>query len=405
MEPLPERERTKVRVQSSPQPSPFQGEGERREARMKRIFWATVLMLAGNLALWPAFGQNNSQDNSAGQAHHYHAHLTPTQRKMFERKAKELYGVMKVPSWIQRSDHDQYVILSRFLAYSGILSSTPTARVDEAEGLWKNLLDKNPRWKTRPPRDMNVKEYHEAIQKQKDEGKTIEEKAKTWRPKDTIAWLYHDGSRLAAVHQYRIDFFNIPKSVECYATRLNVRSCDKLSPGLPDFVKFKKGGQDYNLKPFKTITFGQPITIAPVSGADIIAIGASDGYGWLDFQEEAIMDKLEAEGRHPAHWVQPNANFDEFYGVLSIAGKVLARIPFHEHIPDKALKVAFSDPDGKLAAFLVGQMAHDYDEGPGWGFSYRSVSGVIVWTPKRGLRTLSPSEAKKEFPILKRYVP
>ena len=48
-----------MRVQPfNPHPaSPFQGEGERREARMKKIFWAAVLMFAGNLAIPAAFGQ------------------------------------------------------------------------------------------------------------------------------------------------------------------------------------------------------------------------------------------------------------------------------------------------------------------------------------------------------------
>jgi hypothetical protein len=115
------------------------------------------------------------------------------------------------------------------------------------------------------------------------------------------------------------------------------------------------------------------------------------------------MEFLSQKGKDPKRWVQPNADYKEFYGVISIDGKILARIPFHQHIPDKALKPVFADPDGKFAVFLVGHMAGPDDEDPNWGFSYEGISGVILWTPKRGLRTVSLGEAKKEFPILEKW--
>ncbi len=353
----------------------------RERAGVRGILFSAVLIAAGIAASgnFAAFGQNNAgQNNSAGQSspYHYHAHLTPAQRANLERKAQGLYDVIKAPDWGQRSDHDQYVILSRFLAFSGILSSTPTAHVDEVETLWKKLLDKNPQWKTRPPRDMNVKEYHEAIQKQKDEAKTIEEKAKMWRPwvtGDGAAVEYHHGHYSVAVHQYRIDFL--------------------------------EGG-----KKFKTITFGYPI--APAFGWNgsqppdrkIFVIGRSDsGYTRDTMEEETIMGQLEQQGKDPSNWVQPNADYKEFYGVISIDGKILARIPFHRHIPDKALSAVYTAPDGSFAAFLEGHMIYDNDEGQQWEFSYENISGVILWTPKRGLRTVSLDEAKKEFPILEKW--
>ncbi len=356
-------------------------------------------MFAGNLALWPAFGQNNSQDNSAGQAHHYHAHLTPTQRKMFERKAKELYGAIKAAGWSQRSDHDQYVILSRFLAYSGILSSTPTAHVDEAEGLWKNLLDKNPRWKTRPPRDMNVKEYHEAVKKQENEATTIKEKAKTWKPwgsVNTSSTPFYYGTYRASLHPY-------------------------------DFESYKEYPNN-KLKPFKVIKFGYPIespwwkvhewqqTFEPdsVGKVKIFALGTSiEGYQPESMEEQAVMGILKQEGEDPSHWVQPNADYKEFYGIISIDGKILARIPFHSHIPDKVLEPYYAAPDGNFAEFLVGDMEEptcppgihfeDCESGLGEGPALEFYAKkAILWTPKNGLRTVSLDEARNEA---KKHVP
>ena len=345
----------------------------RERAGVRGILFLAILIAAGSVA---AFGQNNSAGQSS--PYHYHAHLTPAQRANLERKAQGLYDVIKAPDWGQRSDHDQYVILSRFLAFSGILSSTPTAHVDEAETLWKKLLDKNPQWKTRPPRDMNVKEYHEAIQKQKDEAKTIEEKAKMWRPLDGAVMVYHHGSFRAIIHPYHVDFF---------------RALEK--------------------KPFKIITFGYPVM--PIIGWNgvfprdrkIFVLGRSDsGYQHQTMEEWGIMGKLEQEGKDPRNWVQPNADYKEFYGVISIDGKILARIPFHRHIPGLGLKPIFADPDGHFAAFLIGKMVPpgDEDEVSYWGVSYANISGIIVWTPDKSLRTVSPEEAKREFPILKKWI-
>jgi len=299
----------------------------------------------------------------------YREPLTQDERTDYQHQAQSFYGMMKAPDWGKRSDHDQYIILFRLISDYATLDSTGTARAQEAQGLWNKLLAKEPQWRDNPPQDRTFKEQRDLIRKQQAKAQAIAEKAKTWRP---------DASN------YQMSFF-----------------------------------QGRGRKPFKTITFGYPISWTGGSSClswflfhhknlkpKIYAVGTDvAGYQPQTWNEHAMMNHLETEGKDLRHlWLYPNASYKEFYGVISTGGKILSQIPFLTHFPNKVLMPIWADPNGSFAAFLIGGMTKDNDDEPGtWFFNYGSATGVIIWTPKKGLRTISIDQAKKEFPILVKW--
>ncbi len=328
---------------------------------MRKIFWVAVLMFAGNLAV---FGQNSQAQSQQAESRELHHRAWQTDIAKWK-PLLDQYHAGKL------DDHDGTAILFHMLTDYGLLHSTGTAAVEALSQEYQALIKKHPDYMINTPMRTHQQEAARGALKKK--GQDLAEKRKNWTPQDGTTIDYHHGPYSAAVHQYRIDFAK-------------------------------------NGKKFKMITFGYPVMPAfgwngsQPPNRKIFVIGRSkSGYTRDTLEEGAIMRQLESGGKDPSNWVQPNANYKEFYGVISIDGKVLAQIPFHQHIPDKALQPVFADPDGKFAAFLVGHMAGPDDEDPNWGFSYEGVSGVILWTPKRGLRAVSLDEAKKEFPILEKW--
>ncbi len=254
--------------------------------------------------------------------------------------------------------------------------------------LEKEFFAKHPEWRYAPPRDRNVKEFHDAELKQRKEAADIDEKIRSWKPLDTHAFLYHDGPFVALLYQYRVEFYRLPPGVECFDPLFRRgAACSEVPAGGVGAataydnalrIEFKKGGAAYQLKPYRVITFSYPVSSATFEShtrdVKAFAIGVRDsGYERSSIGEEAVMGRLSDEGQNPKGWRQDKADQAEFYGVLSTDGKILAKIP----VPP--------GPD---------------DETSDWGFVLPTPSWAIVWTAEGGTRMLSTREAKKEFSVL-----
>ncbi len=423
-----------MRVQPfNPHPNPFQGEGERREARMRKIFLSLILIAGGGAAFAQTPPQNPSQNSSTRKSA-----LSLPVKKGFEKRKAELETMLSDYRAGKYTDVQGHAILVQMLFACGQLAEKESPDCRAAFKEYHNLNQKHPEFNNPPEFHkkypaltgydlLNIELPSQKAAREKEEKKKqeVQEQAKTWTPLDANAAMYHNWPYFVIIHSYRIEFYKLPSGVTCHLA--DGSPCHEHSMGNAAYVQeppnsaprffnasFEKNGHSYSLKPFKIMKFGHPI-VAPAEApyeqnkhieTKIFAVGSSmDDYGYQGEtnQEESVMKLLEGEGQDPSNWVQPNADYKEFYGVISIEGKILAQIPFHQHIPDKALKPVFAASDGRFAAFLVGHMAPPDDEDPHWGFSYEGVSGVILWTPKRGLRTVSLDEVKKEFPILEKW--
>ena len=397
MEPLPERERTKVRVKSSPQPSPFQGEGERREARMKKIFLiAGLLAVSGNPA---AFGQDYSPQTAEGIA---------AKQELESLKPKlEEYRQGK------RDAHDGYVIMFRMLMDYGRLKEGETP---EAKALLKefNLFKKrhpeaqrSVSWVVHSgtmsiiknnPYTSGENARREVAEKQSQD---MAEKRKNFVPADDyVMGVKQQGDRAMAWHQYRIEFYQVPRGM-------------KLEDDDGKLV-LKKADQDVPLSHMarmKTMNFVQGFH--GVANAIIgsrqdfwVCTQPLDGYTAHTPEEYAILGEGAGDSTvgHIPYWKNPKGTIESFCGILDINGNTVYKLPakYQPHSPD--MLVLPRCGNGKKMEFMVARAVEDMVDGEGLEFG--DVREILVWETPDKLHVFNTTDANSytdESRILKRY--
>ncbi len=345
--------------------------------------------------------------------------LTEDSRREHRERIEGLKEKLREARQGKRDDSDRLAILYRLYMAHFALSEdlTPEARAYRAEG--EELLRKHPEFKTNFPFDLREeregRERRKRIAAQREA--SLAGKIKTFKPRDATAKVFWDGDNLMAIHQRRIDFYKLPKGVECiveYGGGQPVRTLrfnGRAAQGETSSLSFRRGKDAVDLKPFKRITFGQalvfPSFVGSPAGCDktaehcrTVAVAAyGHGYGASDGDEYEALLRLNEIGR-PFHWTDAKADFQEFYGVVSIDGKVLGQVPFKANWPDIVLSPLYVYEDG-TAIFGIGRFApvEKAEECPdGRCERFGKIREVLVWSPRAGVRRMPLVEAEREFP-------
>ena len=332
----------------------------------------------------------------------------PTRRKYLKNQIKEFSQKIEEYRQGKRDDWDGYVLMFMTLQDYGLLGLNQSPECLKLLTEWRALVKKHPDYQKRTSHEFSdQRKAREAWQKRQDE---IKEKAKQpFVPKDERARRFCSGNRMAAIYQFRIEFYKLPSGVECHE---NSKGPWKMS----DFYQFGlvHHGENIDLKPYKIITFGQNLSSSefgqfPAANCDgtkkncmLIAISAhGHGYGGSDEKEQEIINEMDKEG-HPYKWHNPNADYQEFYGVITTDGKVLGSVPFHAHWPDMVIQPISIWPDG-TALFALGKFVSDTGDDAEGGTVFADVKEVIVWSKKKGVQRMSADEAEKKFPELRSW--
>jgi len=121
------------------------------------------------------------------------------------------------------------------------------------------------------------------------------------------------------------------------------------------------------------------------------------------------LQRYNRDGARWYHWPEGRADYKRFYGIFSIDGKVILKLPFKASFPGRVLAPVYCDPKGQSAAFAVGKAVVRQGEGPRGSYEYRSLGTVIYWSRTSGTTKMSVDEAIRKYPdkqlIWERYVP
>lgn len=334
--------------------------------------------------------------------------LSAEERQHRQTRVKEVKEFLKEARAGKRDDAEKYVLLRHLLMNYAILEVEDTdLEVREAKREWDELLRKHPEFKSNPP-PLEIKEQRALREQTESRERDLERKAESFVPKDTRAKVFWSGNRLAAIYQFRIEFFDLPENVEPhieYGDKWQTLRGKGKWQGATFEIRFMEGEKSVALKPTKTITFGEKISAA--GGCQYTSVscehlavyteGVYPGYSPSDQEEWAVIRKLRGMER-TYKWNDPRADFQEFYGVLTIAGKILVKIPFQAAPPDKIAKVLHVYPDG-TAVFGVGS-AIPSDADPDH-LRFGAVKEIVSWSKMDGVKKESASKAKERFPELK----
>jgi hypothetical protein len=331
--------------------------------------------------------------------------LTPAERKDLEQRVEKMQPLLDEFHQGKRDDSDGHAIVRKMLQYYSILGSTNTATFQGLLKEWQSLRQKHPEFVTSPPLELH--EHTERRANYKKHADEIAARAQHFAPKDARATLFWSGKRLAAVFQRRIEFYEIPDGVNFVAVH---GSTDNIEPvhlhrregAQVDSLSFRRGQTPVNLTPRKVITFGRMLTGSGWTSYGAFAVTAStNGYIANDGDEQEILKRLDDDKR-PFTWNNPTADYQEFYGVISVDGKVLTEIPF-KSTSSAIMQALYSAPDGTVL-FGIGSYVELKGEDPeDYGAVFGNVSKVVSWTKEKGIQYLSVSEALDRYPEMKRW--
>jgi hypothetical protein len=337
--------------------------------------------------------------------------LTSAQRKDFEARLEKLRPLLNEYKQGKRDDVDGNAIMHQMLQYYGILGSSTTAECQQLLAEWRALQQKHPEYRADPP--LEISEHRVAREVSRKHHEDITAKAANFVPKDSVASVFWSGRNIAAVFQHRIEFYELPEGVDCVAP---FRSPENVKPislhrregTRLDNLHFRGPSGEFSTKPKKTITFGRRVQIAKhmdhaaknISAFAVLAYGS--GYVASEAEEQEVLQELDKRKQQFA-WNGSGADYQEFYGVLSVDGRILARIPFKASAPESVMEALYSGPDGE-SVFGIGKYVEIEDssaEGPSSVFG--GVSEIVVWSPLRGIAHLTVAQAMQQYPVMKEW--
>jgi len=329
--------------------------------------------------------------------------MSANEKSHMEKRANDLRLKLEECHQGKRDDKEKYLILKKLLQTYGLLGtySSPEAVATKKE--WDELRKNRPSIEKDAPTE--IAEQREQVLKSDAKRKRVADLAKKFVPRDMRARVYWSGTSLAAVYQYRIEFYRVSDVMKPFYEHGNsFRPLDSgAEQGEMVDVRFFSNGEEIHVAPSKTITFGKKI--AAIGGCnrespkcDYFAIypeKANEDYAFNDDSEREALLHLKRKGT-PYKWNNPKADFQEVYGVISTEGEIVALIPFVSEYPDRILQALVVYPDG-TSVFGIGSVIHDKeDEGY---LRFGGIKGILVWS-KNGVEKLSPQEAETKYPLL-----
>lgn len=213
--------------------------------------------------------------------------------------------------------------------------------------------------------------------------------AVSFTPADTrVLALYGFGNKLVAEFQYRLEFYSLPNDVVLGGKRNNI----KLT---------RKGAEVHidSLKSVKKMSFESRFGLSPILPrlSPLPFWVCSDfirGYSPNDDKEYQSL-AAKGYGVQGMPWVNHGAEFKDFCGALTLDGKVLFRLPFSQHYPDKLLRVIEVSNEGKKAVILVGEKV-TYTDADDKSFMVGNPRQVYIWDFPDKIRVFSFEDKSEE---------
>lgn len=331
--------------------------------------------------------------------------LSPTQRKDFELRLEKMQPLLNEFHQGKRDDSDGHAIIRKMLQYYSILGSTNTTTFQGLLKEWQSLRQKHPEFVTSPPLELHEHAERRAGYRQHEDHIAV--RAEHFVPRDARATLFWSDKHLAAVFQRRIEFYEIPDGVDFVAVHGSTANIEPVhlhrrEGTQVDGLSFRRGQTSINVTPTKVITFGRMLVASGWTSYGAFAVTAStNGYIANDGDEQEILKRLD-DNKRSFTWNIPTADYQEFYGVISVDGKVLTEIPFRSN-PNSIMQALYSAPDGTVL-FGIGSYVEPKGEDPeDYGTVFGNVSKVVSWTKEKGIQHLSVSEALNRYPEMKRW--
>ena len=236
-------------------------------------------------------------------------------------------------------------------------------------------------------------------------------KADTFVPKYNYGYIYGGPEHIAAVYSRRIEFFNVPPGVDVIEDRggglyePDVAERPWHSCGHPGRPKFLKDGKQIHLKPHKVVRFAYNINaVSEGSEAEIrhpcqYILVSTNMQSPLSIEPSTTEEMGLVKLRPKRKWNSGKSEYDEFYGMFSVDGKLVFRAYEKARMPDKWIYRWYIQPDGKMALFAIGRVVL-FDDGNYSGETLGCVKQVLIWTKGSGVKRVPLEEAMKRYPVL-----
>jgi len=359
--------------------------------------------------------KSRQYQNELGEHENKHPEikLREDMRKDTERNIEEHEGKLKEFRQAKRDYRDAYIIL-RILTADHIRLRQRGKALEYVREM-ETLKKKHPDLVSDPPRELSEqRKTREEFERKKEEIKK-----KPFIPKDSRAVIYQYGNKIAAFFQYRIEFYELPEDVGVYFEEEYKELRKPGDPFSPDTgilrfcpnnsvkvissrrkfdspeIKVYKCKSERKIKPKNVISFRHRLDhprFEDIYQRKEVLVCSNPllGYSGSDQEEKhAIATRLGRYGAYP--WVNQNADFEDFYGVVSIDGNVFFQLPLKSEPPNILVRCFFLSPDGRKAVFGVGEkIVEDENEWIG------NIREIIIWEHPDRIRKLN-SESGNEF--------
>lgn len=254
----------------------------------------------------------------------------------------------------KRDYRDGYIILNQLWFNYQAQRKTDSPEFQAVANKREDLLKKHPELNNLQDFRLSEKVNRETAEKKSRSAELT--KAKRWKPTDSrFLRVFGSGSRAVAMHQYRLEFYNLPGDVRLArgknTDRLRLfRGDDELSPS--------------RLQPHKTMTFKVPVEVFPVlpddiSGPFLACTNPIARYTPASADERKTMALLGHT--HGMPWTNPAGQYGHFCGLISTAGEIVYQFPFTSSVPNNVMAPLKMTPDGTWAAVMIGQVVEGED--------------------------------------------
>ena len=178
--------------------------------------------------------------------------------------------------------------------------------------------------------------------------------ATSWAPTDNDAKGFHAAKNLVAVnYQFRIEFFQFPKSTEFFIAPDSSWKMKDLKTG-----KVSQASVPHS-KPVKVLTFKNHISVFPRNWLKykgdnlLVCTNLNSTYAPSTAKER---EKVRSLGHtYGMPWKNAKGEIEKFCGIVDLKGNQLFQFPVKEHEPDVLIQPLDIIGDGKRAAILLGR--------------------------------------------------
>jgi hypothetical protein len=343
-------------------------------------------------------------------------------RKDTERSIEEYGKKLKEYRKNKRDYRDAYLILMTLMAdYNRLRQRT---KVKEYLKELETLKTKHSDLVSNPPQELSgQRKIREEFERKKEELRK-----KPFAPKDDRAIIYWYENKIAAVYQYRIEFYELPKNVELYFKECGELPKTQKGPTAGKFRFARKGTvkvisatytkekiygtkSPYKLNPKKTIKLRNIIQWWPDWQEEggkrdylLICTHPMMGYAGTDNEEqEEIAIRLENTHSHYP-WKNPEFDFENFCGIISIDGNIIFQLPIKQETSNSVAEPFGLSENGKKAILGIGKVSECEETANCYIIKAKDFREILIWDYPDKISKISVSNPTSEvIELLQKY--